>query len=406
MASVGATDRATCPGSDRRQDERPGMDRRRAGRPARGAARTGAAAGGTRIERLVALLRASPGYAIAGFVHLLARVILSLVTVVSGAEDQVARPVEVRLVAQTDVVVGPDLRTRAGIDLLPLPDVAQSNTQDSSQQAFGETLGAMAAEAVSGVGGGGGFGRGGAHDARGGASAGSDAAIRAALDWLARHRTADGAWGKVPGPCRRAPKVGQADTAYTALALLCFLFAGDAEDVEARYPGLVARATDWLVARVDAHGVVGDATVRAQWLPRRGYEGYHQAITALALAEALARREHPPLRAALRRLVDRLESAQSREVGGWRYLIGEEGDTSVTAWTILALAKAEQVGVAVQPSSRRSCSSPGAWRRSRRPPRRRPTTRCSCSSCCSIGSRGRSPGTASMPPRSSAPPPT
>ncbi|MBX3469896.1 MAG: hypothetical protein KF878_23725, partial [Planctomycetes bacterium] len=286
------------------------------------------------------LLVASPGYAVAGFVHLLAIVVLSFFTV-AAALDERRPPVEVRLVASTEEVVSAPERPTTRLDVAP-PDLdaalrPEVHAGDPFHEALGPDVGHLAGAAKAfGVGASGGAGRGGKKDERGGASAASDGALHLGLDWLVRHRAESGAWGDLPArhdSTGALPRDGE--VAHTGLAVLCFLFAGHGPEREGPYREVVRTAIAWLAARVGRDGVFG-----------RDYQGYHQAIGTLALAEALARERTPELQGALRRAVGCLEDAQHHD-GGWRYRPGDRGDTSVTTWVALALKSAGHAGVTI-----------------------------------------------------------
>ena len=59
-----------------------------------------------------------------------------------------------------------------------------------------------------------------------------------------------------------------------------------------------------------------------------------------------------------------IESAQNQRTGGWRYTPGEEGDTSVVGWQVMALKSAQMAGIPVNQATfdgakqfLKSCSS-------------------------------------------------
>lgn len=293
------------------------------------------------LARTRAWLEASPGYAFAAFLHLLVVVLLSFVSVAVAVHDRVSRPVEVRLVAQSDVelVVADDV-PRALDDVAP-PELdmhAEVDTNDPFQEALGNAIGHLADAASSGFGlaGGGGGGRGGDRDGVGGASRASDGALRAGLDWLARHQSPDGGWNNLPNDHPLSGRISATGhSGVTALVLLCFLCAGEGPH-EGPFAEQVARGLAWLVRDVGVDGAVS-----------RRFSGYEQSVGVLALAEAQGRFPSPEVDSALRRAVACLEAAQDPVGGGWRYRPRDKADTSVTCWAALGLKAAEHVGVRV-----------------------------------------------------------
>ena len=183
--------------------------------------------------------------------------------------------------------------------------------------------------------------RGTAARARGG-SAASEAAVEAGLAWLALHQAVDGSWQfdlsgcRCDGACRdRGTLTGS--TASTAIALLPFLGAGSTH-VDGPYQQTVSRGIYYLVSRM-------------QPTPRGGdfCEGtmYGHGVTTLALAEALGMTRDEMLAPYVRDAVRFIETAQDLHGGGWRYLPGQAGDITVTAWQIAALKSAALAGMEV-----------------------------------------------------------
>ena len=177
--------------------------------------------------------------------------------------------------------------------------------------------------------------------ARGG-SAASEAAVEAGLAWLARHQAVDGSWQfnlsgcLCDGACRD-PGTLTGSTASTAIAILPFLGAGSTH-VDGPYQQTVSRGIYYLVSRM-------------QPTPRGGdfCEGtmYGHGVTTLALAEALGMTRDEMLRPYLRDAIRFTETAQDLHGGGWRYLPGQAGDITVTAWQIAALKSAALAGMEV-----------------------------------------------------------
>ena len=173
-----------------------------------------------------------------------------------------------------------------------------------------------------------------------GASAASEAAVERGLAWLALHQAVDGSWQfdltgcRCEGACRD-PGTIDSSTASTAIALLPFLGAGNTH-VDGPYQQTVSRGIYYLVSRM-------------QKTPRGGdfCEGtmYGHGVTTLALAEALGMTDDALLVPYVRDAVRFIETAQDLHGGGWRYLPGQAGDVTVTAWQVAALKSAAMAGV-------------------------------------------------------------
>lgn len=176
-------------------------------------------------------------------------------------------------------------------------------------------------------------------EARGG-SAASEQAVERGLAWLAEHQAVDGSWQfdlsgcRCQGACRH-PGTLKSSTASTAIALLPFLGAGNTH-VDGPYQQTVSRGIYYLVSRM-------------QPTPRGGdfCEGtmYGHGVTTLALAEAYGLAGDEMLVPYLRDAIRFIQTAQDQHSGGWRYLPGQAGDTTVTAWQLAALKSAAIAGL-------------------------------------------------------------
>ena len=173
-----------------------------------------------------------------------------------------------------------------------------------------------------------------------GGSTESEAAVERGLAWLALHQAVDGSWQFDLSGCRcdgacRDPGSLESSTASTAIALLPFLGAGSTH-LDGRYQETVSRGIYYLVSRM-------------QPTPRGGdfCEGtlYGHGVTTLALAEALGMTKDEMLVPYVRDAVRFIETAQDLHSGGWRYLPGQAGDTTVTAWQLAALKSAQLAGL-------------------------------------------------------------
>jgi hypothetical protein len=175
-----------------------------------------------------------------------------------------------------------------------------------------------------------------------GGSAASEAAVARGLEWLARHQAADGSWRfdlsgcRCDGACRQ-PGTVTSTTAATGIALLPFLGAGQTHE-EGEHRETVTRGLYYLMSRMRATPRGGDLSEGTM---------YGHGVATLALAEALGMTGDRMLVPYVRDGVRFSETAQDLNGGGWRYLPGQPGDTTVTAWQLAALKSAALAGVAV-----------------------------------------------------------
>lgn len=189
--------------------------------------------------------------------------------------------------------------------------------------------------------------------AQNGATPESEAAVRAALDWLRANQNSDGAWNPAQhGGARETRTLGHdrqnagagADTGVTGLALLAFLGAGHTHQ-SGDYPDTVRRALDYLRRMQATNGsLAGRAKTYAAM--------YCHGMALLALAEAYGMTGDPELADAMRRGVQYTLSAQHPTNGGWRYRPGDLGDTSQLGWQLMALKSAELAGLPMPDLSR------------------------------------------------------
>jgi hypothetical protein len=197
-----------------------------------------------------------------------------------------------------------------------------------------------------------------------GASPRTEAAVAAALEWLASAQSADGRWdADAFGAGRETRTLGhdrrgagaQADTGVSGLALLAFLGNGETH-LEGKHREHVQRGLEFLLASQAGNGsLAGNSEFFAAM--------YSHGIATLALSEAYAlsgdERLLPGLRRALQYTID-----SQHHGGGWRYQPYDAGDMSQFGWQLMALKSAELGGIPVPSTTRlrmtsflRSCSS-------------------------------------------------
>lgn len=176
--------------------------------------------------------------------------------------------------------------------------------------------------------------------AEGGGNAASEAAVARGLAWLKKQQKADGKWKMLEGSL-------DDDYGATGLALLPYLAAGvthkldpnDPNSVE--YSRTVELGLKWLINKQKENGLMGSDY---------SYRHYCHAICVVALCEAFGMSNDPMLRGPAQRGLNYLLKAQ-HSAGGFRYSIGQAGDTSVTGWCLQALQSGKLAGLSVPAES-------------------------------------------------------
>jgi hypothetical protein len=185
-----------------------------------------------------------------------------------------------------------------------------------------------------------------------GASPQTEAAVAAALDWLAVAQSPDGRWdADAHGAGRETQTLGhnrggagaKADTGVSGLALLAFLGAGETH-LEGAHHASVQRGLEFLLGSQSRNGnLSGNAEMYAAM--------YCHSIATLALSEAYALtgddRLLPVLKKALRYTIDAQHPG-----GGWRYQPYDQGDMSQFGWQLMALHSAELGGIPIPTATR------------------------------------------------------
>jgi hypothetical protein len=190
----------------------------------------------------------------------------------------------------------------------------------------------------------------------GGGNAASEAAVAAALLWLAKHQAPGGNWSldqynlhyreKVDSVRRiRTPPSGPGirnDIAATAFGLLPFLAAGETHKPPApgakpktyNYQKVVEGGLKYLMAKQNQQGDFGGGM-------------YAHGLAAIAMCEAFGLTSDPFLKNSAQRAINFIVSAQDPAGGGWRYQPRQGGDTSVVGWQVMALKSGQMAGLSV-----------------------------------------------------------
>ncbi|TWU47434.1 hypothetical protein Poly51_52340 [Rubripirellula tenax] len=185
---------------------------------------------------------------------------------------------------------------------------------------------------------------------RTGGDANTEAAVDAALRFLAEAQRADGAWDprstgagieRKPLGMTRGGAGANAETALTGLSLLAITGAGHTHQKGA-YADNAYRGLVYLIQNQKPDGsLAGRASV---------YEStYCHGMAALAMCETAAITHDPSAIASATRAIQYTRSMQHQSTGGWRYTAGDPGDLSQLGWQAMVLDAGQRAGVAVDP---------------------------------------------------------
>jgi hypothetical protein len=180
----------------------------------------------------------------------------------------------------------------------------------------------------------------------GGGTRQSERAVGAALNWLARHQLANGAWGLASfkgrckdGTCSVPGRAGDRPAAATALALLPFLAAGQTHESRGPFKKNIAAGIRFLISNQQRNGGL-----------HMGGDMYDHGLAAITLCECYGMTGAKNVRAAAQSALNFIMEAQDPQGGGWRYGPREPGDTSVTGWQVMALKSGQMAYLTVRPA--------------------------------------------------------
>jgi len=162
-----------------------------------------------------------------------------------------------------------------------------------------------------------------------------EVAVDKALNRLSQNQNPDGSWNSGFG--------GNRDPAVSALCVMAFLSAGHVPG-EGPYAGVIEKGVRFVVSQQQTNGVFAGGGFGNTLM-------YSHGICTLMTAEIIGlwpdRKEAAQLRQRLVAAVQYIRAAQCQTPGqqGWRYTPRpRDSDMSVTAWQIMALRAAKNVG--------------------------------------------------------------
>ena len=180
----------------------------------------------------------------------------------------------------------------------------------------------------------------------GGGTIQTERAVAAGLSWLARHQNQNGSWNLTDFSyrCRDGTCTGHgtadADAAATALGLLPFLAAGQTHKSDGPYKKDIQAGLTYLLRIQEDDGSLAGKNSQNTLM-------YSHGLATICLCEAFGMTEDKRIGKAAQAAVNFIERAQNPTTGGWRYLPGAPGDTSVLGWQVMALKSAQMAGLQV-----------------------------------------------------------
>ena len=177
----------------------------------------------------------------------------------------------------------------------------------------------------------------------------SEAAVAAALRWIAEHQYPDGGWnfdhtrGVCQGRCAEPGTLTTARNGATAMALLPFLGSGMTH-MEGQYKLPVKGGLNYLVTHIKPDHGAGS-------LYESGGSMYSHGLASITLCEAYAMTQDKALLVPAQASLNFIAYAQDPVGGGWRYAPRSPGDTSAVGWQIMALKSGHMGYLQVAPNT-------------------------------------------------------
>ena len=169
-----------------------------------------------------------------------------------------------------------------------------------------------------------------------GGTALTEGAVTLGLEWLKKNQRPGGYWS-LRGPYQHGAPI-ENRVAATAMAMLAFQGAGHTHQ-RGEHKKVVRGGMDYLLKQLDSNGNFFRDNNDHHRL-------YSQAQATIAICELYGMTKDESLRRAAQEAIDYAVKIQAA-MGGWRYRPGNDTDTSVTGWFVMAFQSAEMAGLEV-----------------------------------------------------------
>lgn len=184
---------------------------------------------------------------------------------------------------------------------------------------------------------------------RTGGDAETEAAVQAALRFLAESQRRDGAWDpRASGAGVERRPLGEArfgagtksTSGLTGLSLLAMMGSGNTH-MSGDYADNVYRGLAHLIQNQNPDGSLsGNATIYAA--------SYCHSMAALSVCEAAVMTGDPSAIESSRRAIEHTIRMQHPVTGGWRYTRGDPGDLSQLGWQAMVLDAGKRAGISIR----------------------------------------------------------
>jgi hypothetical protein len=168
----------------------------------------------------------------------------------------------------------------------------------------------------------------------------TEESVHRALLWLKKQQDPKtGAWSLV-GPYKDGATY-ENPVAATAMALLAFQGQGNT-DTSGEFKDIVAKGWTALLKMQDKDGLFSSPSMANQ---NQGI--YSHGMAMIAICEIYAMTQNEKYKNSAQLAIDYAAKTQDPKNGGWRYLPGNDSDTSVTGWITMGLRTGKLAGLKV-----------------------------------------------------------
>lgn len=171
-----------------------------------------------------------------------------------------------------------------------------------------------------------------------GGNATTEGAVTMALEWLRKQQQKDGTWS-LTGPFANGVTVDN-KAAATAMALLAFQGNGETH-LKGAHRDAVSRGLKALLKMQDKDGNFVHEGIS-------GHRLYAQAMASIVVCELYGMTKDPEVKQAAERALNyaaKIQADDGQGGGGWRYHPGQDVDTSVTGWFVMAYQSGRMAGL-------------------------------------------------------------